>query len=47
MLNVREVGDVGCERIHKGKIVLRVKGFYFYFPKGGKGLGVEIPPALG
>ena len=34
-------GDTGCERIHKERKVQRIKVF-FYFPKGEKGLGVEI-----
>ena len=40
MVNIRVVGDMGCERIHKEK-KRREQRFYFYFPKGGKGLGVK------
>ena len=40
--SVRVVGEEGCKRIHKEKKVQRVKGFYFYFPKGGQGLGAQL-----
>ena len=42
LLHIRVVNDEGYDRIHKEKKVQRVKGFYFYSPKGGKGLGAEI-----
>ena len=38
------VGDAGCERIHKEEKVQKEAKFLFfnfYFPKKGKGLGVE------